>query len=47
MILIDTSETKHSRLGVQPFGREATEFTDEHLTGKEVMFELDVSERDK
>ncbi|MEK3886492.1 thermonuclease family protein [Bacillus sp. FSL K6-3431] len=47
MILIDTPETKHPRLGVQPFGIEASDFTKEFLTDKEVRLELDVSERDR
>ncbi|SEM18289.1 micrococcal nuclease [Mesobacillus persicus] len=47
MTLIDTPETKHPRLGVQPFGKEASEFTTSKLTGKEVVLEMDVEERDQ
>jgi micrococcal nuclease len=47
MILIDTPETKHPRLGVQPFGIEASQFTERELTGKDVTLELDVQERDR
>ena len=47
LILIDTPETKHPRLGLQPFGKEASEFTSNALTGKEVTLELDVEERDQ
>ncbi|MED2970894.1 thermonuclease family protein [Fictibacillus sp. B-59209] len=47
MLLIDTPETKHPRLGVQPFGPESSKFTKTQLTGKKVGVELDVSERDK
>lgn len=32
MTLIDTPETKHPKVGVQPFGEEATEFTTAQLT---------------
>jgi micrococcal nuclease len=47
MILVDTPETKHPRLGVQPFGPEASAFTKSQLTGKTVTLEFDVQERDK
>jgi micrococcal nuclease len=47
MLLVDTPETKHPRLGVQPFGPESSKFTKTELTGKKVGVELDVSERDK
>ncbi|MBE3569566.1 MAG: thermonuclease family protein [Bacillales bacterium] len=47
MILVDTPETKHPRLGVQPFGPEASAFTKSKLTGKTVTLEFDVQERDK
>ena len=47
MLLIDTPETKHPRLGVQPFGPEASAFTKESLSEKKVVLEMDVSERDK
>lgn len=47
LILIDTPETKHPRHGVQPFGQEASDFTTEYLTNKEVILEKDISERDR
>ncbi|MGM7637373.1 thermonuclease family protein [Bacillus sp. Hm123] len=47
MILVDTPETKHPRLGVQPFGPEASAYTKELLTSKEVELEVDVQERDR
>ncbi|WP_338754197.1 thermonuclease family protein [Bacillus sp. FJAT-52991] len=47
MILVDTPETKHPRLGVQPFGPEASAYTKELLTNKEVELEVDVQERDQ
>lgn len=47
LILIDTPETKHPRLGLQPFGKEASSFTTKELTGKNVTLELDVEERDQ
>lgn len=47
MILIDTPETKHPRLGAQPFGKEASNFTTKELTDKNVTLELDVEERDQ
>lgn len=47
MLLIDTPETKHPRLGVQPFGPEASGFTKNVLYQKQVVLEMDVSERDK
>ncbi|MFK2825114.1 thermonuclease family protein [Bacillus sp. B190/17] len=47
MTLIDTPETKHPRLGVQPFGPEASAFTKKLLTDKKVSLELDVQERDR
>jgi micrococcal nuclease len=47
MILIDTPETKHPHLGVEPFGPEASKYTKEKLYGKEVQLETDVQQRDK
>lgn len=47
MILVDTPETKHPQMGVQPFGPEASEFTAGSLTGKTVTLELGVQERDQ
>ncbi len=47
MILVDTPETKHPQMGVQPFGPEAVEFTAKTLEGKTVTLELGTQERDK
>ncbi|KZR56840.1 thermonuclease family protein [Pseudobacillus badius] len=47
LILVDTPETKHPRLGVQPFGQEASAFTEEHLSGKEIKIEPGIQERDR
>ncbi|GEK58338.1 hypothetical protein CHL76_09215 [Marinococcus halophilus] len=46
LILVDTPETKHPQMGVQPFGPEAAEFTTSELDGKDVRLELGVEERD-
>ncbi|WP_091610784.1 thermonuclease family protein [Marinococcus luteus] len=46
LILVDTPETKHPQMGVQPFGPEATEFTTSELDGEDVRLELGVEERD-
>ncbi|MFJ8528208.1 thermonuclease family protein [Bacillus sp. NPDC094106] len=47
-LLVDTPETKHPRLGVQPFGPEASAFTKKYASvGKQIQLELDVSEREK
>ena len=47
LILVDTPETKHPQLGVQPFGPEASAFTVSSLNGKEIGLEKDVSDRDR
>ena len=48
ILLIDTPETKHPKLGVQPFGPEASDFAKKFFKqGSEVGVEIDVSERDK
>ncbi|GGE72668.1 thermonuclease family protein [Priestia taiwanensis] len=47
-LLIDTPETKHPKLGVQPFGPEASAFVKRMApVGKEVTLEFDVSDREK
>lgn len=47
-LLIDTPETKHPRLGVQPFGPAASGFVKKHAgKGKEIQLEFDVSDREK
>ncbi|UFJ39304.1 thermonuclease family protein [Brevibacillus humidisoli] len=43
LLLIDTPETNHPRLGQQPFGKEAKEFVTEILTDKTVELEQDVT----
>ncbi|QST00403.1 thermonuclease family protein [Pontibacillus sp. ALD_SL1] len=47
LLLVDTPETKHPSLPVQPYGPEASEFTKETLSGKEVTLEFDGPKRDK
>lgn len=47
LILVDTPETKHPQLGVQPFGIEASAFTESSLNGKEIGLEKDVTDRDR
>lgn len=45
-LLIDTPETKHPRLGVQPFGLEASHRTKELLThAKRIEVEYDIGQR--
>ncbi|MET3576172.1 thermonuclease family protein [Bhargavaea ullalensis] len=46
-LLVDTPETNHPRLGVQPFGREAKEFTTKLVQSGSIELEFDVSDRDK
>jgi micrococcal nuclease len=47
LIGVDTPETVHPRIGEEPYGREASNFTKSQLTGKQVLIELDVEPRDK
>lgn len=47
LLLVDTPETKHPNLPVQPFGPEATAFAEKHLAGKTVQVEFDGPKRDK
>ncbi|WP_232322487.1 thermonuclease family protein [Brevibacillus parabrevis] len=42
-LLVDTLETKHPKYGVQPFGKEASDFTKQLLTEKTVELEQDVN----
>ena len=44
---IDTPETKHPTLGVEPFGPEATQANSELVEGRTVLLEKDVSETDR
>ena len=46
-LLIDTPETRHPQLGVQPYGQEASAFVHDLLQGETVELEFDGSERDK
>lgn len=46
LLLIDTPETKHPTIGVEPYGPEASAFTS-RLEGERVELELDVAERDR
>lgn len=47
LLLVDTPETVHPNKPAQPFGKEASDFTKDKLTGKEVVLKFDVQERDK
>lgn len=47
LIGVDTPETVHPTLGEEPYGKEASRFTKEQLTGKTVQLEFDVEERDQ
>lgn len=47
LLLVDTPETVHPNKPVQPFGKEASQFARETLSGKEVQLEFDGPERDK
>ena len=47
LILVDTPETEHPQMGVQPFGLEAAAFATEQLEGKEITLEIGVQTRDK
>lgn len=48
LLLVDTPETKHPNMGVQKYGKEASEFTSSHLKkGQVVYLEQDVEKKDK
>jgi micrococcal nuclease len=47
LLLIDTPETVHPNIEVQPFGPEASAYAKKTLEGRDVQLEIDVSERDK
>jgi micrococcal nuclease len=47
LIGVDTPETVHPTIGEEPYGREASNFTKEKLTGQKVVLEFDVEERDR
>ncbi|WP_232331133.1 thermonuclease family protein [Thermoactinomyces sp. CICC 10521] len=47
-LLIDTPETHHPKLGKQPLGEEAAQFTNQMLThAQQISLEFDVEKRDK
>lgn len=47
LIGVDTPETKHPRKPVEPYGKEASEYTKKKLEGKKVYLEKDVSDKDR
>ncbi len=47
LIGVDTPETIHPTRGEEPYGREASDFTKARLTGRKVLLETDVEERDR
>lgn len=47
LIGVDTPETVHPTIGVEPYGREASNFSKEKLADKTVRLEFDVEERDR
>ena len=44
---VDTPETVHPTKGVQPYGKEASNFTKESLNGRQVWLEYDKSPTDR
>ncbi|ADG82149.1 thermonuclease family protein [Thermincola potens] len=44
---VNTPEIHHPQKGVEPYGREAADYTRSHLSGKKVYLETDINERDK
>ncbi|MED4474454.1 MULTISPECIES: thermonuclease family protein [Bacillaceae] len=46
-LLVDTPETNHPRLGEQPYGQEAKDFTSKMVESGQVQLEFDISHRDK
>ncbi|UBH16578.1 thermonuclease family protein [Macrococcus armenti] len=47
LILVDTPETKHPQLGVQPYGVEASNYTKNKLENKKVEIEYDIQKTDR
>jgi micrococcal nuclease len=47
LLLVDTPESVHPTKPVQPFSKEASQFTKELLNGADVELELGIGERDK
>lgn len=46
LIGVDTPETVHPTKSVEPYGKEASDFTTNALTNRHVMIEKDIAERD-
>ncbi|EGK06980.1 thermonuclease family protein [Kroppenstedtia eburnea] len=44
---VNTPETNHPKIGVEYYGKEASNYTKDRLDGKEVRLELDVEKRDR
>lgn len=47
LIGIDTPETKHPRIGKEPYGQKASDYTTALLEGKKVVLEYDLEARDR
>ncbi|WP_117170956.1 thermonuclease family protein [Paraliobacillus sediminis] len=48
LLLVDTPETKHPNLPIQPYGEQASQFANETLAeGKQIQIEYDGPKRDK
>lgn len=47
LLLVDTPETKHPKKPVQPFGPEASTFTEKTLLNNNVKLEYDIEKRDQ
>ncbi|UJS29003.1 thermonuclease family protein (plasmid) [Macrococcoides canis] len=46
-ILVDTPETKHPQIGLQPYGVEASNYTKNKLENKKVEIEYDIQKTDR
>ncbi len=47
LLLVDTPETVHPNKAVEPYGKEASDYTKKSLEGKEVEIAYDVEKKDK
>ncbi|MGV2929292.1 thermonuclease family protein [Macrococcus capreoli] len=47
LILVDTPETKHPRMGVQPYGIEASNYTKKKLEHRKINIEYDIQKTDR
>jgi len=47
LIGIDTPETRHPTIGVEPYGPEATEYITNLITGRPIYLELDIEAYDR